>query len=48
MKLNPVSLCKNMIHACSLGGHRVVGNIWCVGAGELSSHPVRDANSPSP
>ena len=23
---------------------RVVGNIWCVGAGELSSRPVRDAN----
>jgi|SRR6218665_117734 len=28
--------------------HRVVGNIWRVGAGESSSRPVRDANSGNP
>jgi len=27
--------------------HRVAGNIWCVSAGNPSSHPVSDANSAS-
>ena len=30
------------------GARRVVGNIWCVGAGKLSLRPVRDANSGNP
>jgi len=32
----------------NIQAHRVVGNIWCVGAGELSSCPVRDTNSGNP
>ena len=28
--------------------YRVVGNIWCFGAGETCSHTVREANSSSP
>ena len=27
---------------------RVVGTIWCVGAGDPSSHPVRNGNSGNP
>jgi len=35
-------------HASILGrAPRVVGNIWCVGAGVPSSNPVPDANSAS-
>jgi len=30
------------------GGHRVVGNIWCIGAGEPSPCPVSVENSASP
>jgi len=27
-----------------MGSHRVMGNIWCLGAGKLSLHHVRVAN----
>ena len=37
-----VDLPMGHLHAAGL---RVVGNIWCVGAGETSSHPIREANS---
>ena len=30
------------------GGRRVGGNIWCIGAGELSLRPVRVTNAASP
>ncbi len=38
------------LNATNMGGgrRRVVGNTWCVGAGEPSSRPVRVANSASP
>src|SRR6218665_2974752 len=37
-------------NTCSYMGwvRRVLGNIWCVGAGEPSSRPVRDANAGNP
>jgi len=31
-----------------MGGRRVVGTIWCVGAGDPSSRPARNANSGIP
>src|SRR6218665_2854330 len=30
-----------------LGDHRVLENIWCIGAGNPNSRPIRDANSAS-
>jgi len=32
----------------TLGGRRLVGTIWSVGAGDQSSRPVRNANSGNP
>ena len=34
---------KLLRHQPGEGPYRVLGNIWCVGAGEPSSRPVRDA-----
>ena len=42
--IKSVSLIKMRQH--DWGGRRVLGKIWCIGAGELS--PIRDANSTSP
>lgn len=45
-----VTLQSPFIHVCNgIGvGHKVVGNIWCSGVGELSLHPIRVANLASP
>ena|SRR6218665_3016017 len=43
-----VSLCLSLSLSLSLWVRRVVGNIWCVGAGEPMSRLVMDENSRNP
>jgi len=40
----------SLVHPLAIlgGGRIVVGTIWNVGAGELSLHPLRNANSGIP